>query len=280
MADSDNFIIAENHYQQKIYLDPQDVIGKTILQKGLYDKTGLYFIEKILSRLHNPVVFDIGASIGNHALRMSPYSHQVYLFEPQAKLAEALEKTKSLNHLDKWKIFNYGLSNENKCLTLYRNTESNIETSFVPELKNKNFIAEEATVRIGDQVVDEHALSRLDFIKIDVEGFEAKVIRGLAHSISQFRPLVFMEWDKEITKAEFQTNNLFPEVFKAYLIQAITRNPQELSLYKKTCSLISRLFSKNTVRKRKIIGKFDPQKNYRHLVLIPEEKADLLSDLY
>jgi len=275
----ENFIVAENRYKQKILLDPLDVIGKTILQEGLYDKTGLYFIEKILSRLDNPVVFDVGANIGNHALRMSQYSQMVYLFEPQTKLIQCLNLTKTLNSLNNWKIFNFGLSNEDKTLTLYKNLESNIESSFVSELKGKNFLTEESSVCIGDTVADENLLTRLDFIKIDVEGFEAKVIRGLKNSIIKFRPVIFMEWDKEITKQQFQEHDLFSQVFGGYFIKAITRNPEEASLYKKVRGKIRRLFSKNKTRKRRLIGEFKTESNYRHLVLIPEEKIHIINDL-
>ena len=180
----ENFIVGENRYKQKIMLNPHDLVGKGILQDGLYDKTGLYFIEKILAKLQAPVVFDIGANIGNHALRMTEKSKKVYLFEPQAKIAAHLRTTMSLNHITNWHICNYGLSDEEQSLTLYQNLDSNNgETSFVANLKGKNFVIEEAAVFVGDDIVHQYALDHLDFIKIDVEGFEAKVIAGLKHSI-------------------------------------------------------------------------------------------------
>jgi FkbM family methyltransferase len=37
------------------------------------------------------------------------------------------------------------------------------------------------------------ALDRLDFIKIDVEGFEHKVLRGAEQCLAQFRPVLFIE---------------------------------------------------------------------------------------
>jgi FkbM family methyltransferase len=275
----DNFIASLNRYKQKIMLNPEDVIGKTILKEGIYDRTGLYFIEKILSQLPSPIVFDIGASIGNHALRMALYSKMVYLFEPQTELAQHLATTQRLNQLTNWKIFNLGLSDENKTLTLYKNLISNIETSFVAELKGKDFSTEEASVRIGDEIVHENALTQLDFIKIDVEGFEAPVLTGLKNSILKFRPLIFMEWDKTITKQQFQERHLFSEVLKDYDIKAIIRNPEENSFFNKCRSRIKRFFSPNKIRKRRILGDFQPEANYRHLVLVPQEKIGVIQDL-
>jgi FkbM family methyltransferase len=41
-----------------------------------------------------------------------------------------------------------------------------------------------------DSLVSEFNLSRLDFIKLDVEGFEAEVLQGAADSLRRFRPVV------------------------------------------------------------------------------------------
>lgn len=273
-----NFIVAETFYKQKIFLDPHDVIGKTILQKGLYDKTGLYFIEKILSKLNASIIFDIGASIGNHALRMSQYCHTLYLFEPQPTLTNNLNKTADLNHITNWKILNIGLSDEERKLVFYKNLDSNIESSFVAELKGKNFVTEEALVCVGDEVVCQHSINCLDFMKIDVEGFEAKVILGLKKSIQKFRPIIFMEWDKQITKDQFHQYGLFHKVFNKYDVKAIIRNPKESSLFKKLQGKVTRFFFSGT-RQRWVIGDFKPHLNYRHIILVPIEKAHVLDSL-
>lgn len=272
------FIVAENCYKQKILIDPNDVIGKTILHQGIYDKTGLYFIEQILSKLKPSVIFDIGASIGNHALRMSQHCQSLYLFEPQATLVAQLKTTASLNNLHHWHIFNVGLSDEEKKLTLYKNLRSNIETSFVAELKGDDFLTEESQVCIGDEIVKRNTLSSLDFIKIDVEGFEAKVILGLQHSIQKFRPVIFMEWDKEITKEQFRKYDVFSKVFANYEIKAITRSPYASSLHKRILRKMRRIFARGMNRKRWTIGAFDPKLNYRHILLIPKEKMTILHD--
>lgn len=270
-----NFIVAENRYHQKILIDPNDMIGQKILQDGLYDKTGLFFIEKILSQLSNPVAFDIGASIGNHALRMSCYCQILYLFEPQKNIAAVLDQTMILNHIKNYKILNFGLSDQNATLKLYQNLESNVQTSFLPELKSENYIIEDALVCVGDEVVLQHNINQLDFIKIDVEGFEAKVISGLKNTIQKFRPIIFMEWDKEITKQQFKELHLFETIFQNYLIKAITRHSDESSLAKKILSKFKRLFSGGK-RRRWVLGDFVPEKNYRHIVFMPCEKETMI----
>jgi FkbM family methyltransferase len=274
---TDNFIVANNRYAQKILLDPDDLIGQKILQHGIYDKTGLYFIEKLLSKFNREaIVFDVGANIGNHALRMSQYCKSLYLFEPQAHIAKMLKRTAELNDISNWNIFNMGLSDQTGTLTLYRNLESNILTSFIADLKSENSVTEESVVRKGDDIVQENSLTRLDFIKIDVEGFESKVISGLKDSIKKFRPVIFMEWDKDITKQQFRDLQLFETIFTDYTIKAITRTPYETSLLRRVASKVRRTFSTGMAKKRRTIGEFFPAEDYRHIILLPQEKLKIL----
>ncbi|MDX1901549.1 MAG: hypothetical protein SFW66_06045 [Gammaproteobacteria bacterium] len=87
-----------------------------------------------------------------------------------------------------------------------------------------------------------------------------------------------MEWDKEITKQQFQKLHLFETVFDNDMIKAITRHPDESSLYKKMISHFKRLFS-GSKRRRWVLSNFMPEKNYRHIVLIPHEKEKVMNDL-
>lgn len=207
---------------------------------------------------------------------MSQYSKQLYLFEPQKEVAANLQKTLNLNHITHARVFNFGLSNNNGELLLYKNLRSNIETSFVPDIKDAQFCTEEASVRVGDEIIKEHQIEKIDFIKVDVEGFEANVITGLQHSIKKFRPIVFMEWDKDITRKNFKEHKLLEKVFSGYVIKAVIRNPAESSLLKKIYGTIRRIPTRKGTRQRWVIGEFDFHKDYRHAVFVPLEKSHVL----
>jgi hypothetical protein len=48
-----------------------------------------------------------------------------------------------------------------------------------------------------DDFVAEHAIDRLDFIKVDTEGAEINVLTGAADTIRRFRPGMFIEVNPE-----------------------------------------------------------------------------------
>ena len=102
--DNTQIRVIHNRYQQKIAILEKDHISDAIQQKGIYDPIGIKVIESILKQIPHAKVFDIGANVGNHALAMARYSDTVHLFEPQHSIANLLEQTKMLNHLNNWQI--------------------------------------------------------------------------------------------------------------------------------------------------------------------------------
>jgi hypothetical protein len=67
-------------------------------------------------------------------------------------------------------------------------------------------------------------LERLDFIKIDVEGFEKKVLCGLEKTLERFRPILLVEYS-ELTKASFSNSAEFTSIFPSnYCVLKVTKN--------------------------------------------------------
>ncbi|GLR65888.1 hypothetical protein GCM10010909_05660 [Acidocella aquatica] len=63
-----------------------------------------------------------------------------------------------------------------------------------------NSICEPVALVTLDSLAEQLALTRVDFIKADIEGFEAELIRGAHHVLKTFRPAVYLEMNDEFLR--------------------------------------------------------------------------------
>lgn len=70
-------------------------------------------------------------------------------------------------------------------------------------------------VKTIDQIVSELGLDRIDFIKIDVEGFERDVIQGASEVIKKWNPLFYIEFN---SWCQIAVHNESPLVFYDFLL--------------------------------------------------------------
>ncbi|MCA1779925.1 MAG: FkbM family methyltransferase [Xanthomonadaceae bacterium] len=176
-------------------------------------------IADILAKMDKPVVFDIGANLGAHALSMSRYADIVYAFEPFDPLANRLEEQIRLNGFDNIRVHRFGLGNKDENKTYYLDeTSSNSGTgSFIPEHADAT-AAGEFPVRRGDDWAND---IRPDFIKIDVEGYEGIALKGLSNTLAESRPIILMEVTQSSSKVFLELGglaNVIPFGFDVYEI--------------------------------------------------------------
>jgi FkbM family methyltransferase len=175
----------------------QDAIQKS-------HRTGRFYEERELGVLlrycpKDAVYCDIGANIGNHTLYALKFMgiSKAILFEPNQTAIDILLANLNLNGvLDKCDTSFLGIG-----LSDHEGEGYGIEA---PE---KNLGAAEMTqgageIRIarGDRLLNGQ---KVDLVKIDVEGMEMEVLRGLRGVIEDSRPTMFVEVRRE-TIPEFE----------------------------------------------------------------------------
>lgn len=257
-----------NKYGQKIWSETNSHIADAILKIGIYDEHAIHYIEKILKSLHDPVVLDIGSHIGNHALVMTKFSQTVYCFEPMPENVATLTRNQHENQITNLHIFNVGLSDKNETLTFYKEG-----STFVSELQHDNSQTETLVCRVGDEVLRENQITRVDFIKIDIEGFEARALYGLRETIRQSRPVIIMEWNNDSTREQFQKYDLFHSVFTDYDVRAISHNHHKYYLGKHWYTPLLRFVYRKFTKKQRMLTSFYPEVDYTNVLLIPKEKT-------
>jgi len=158
-----------------IHANPFELVGTFIVQQYRYDS--------IVEPKLGDVVFDIGAYVGDTALWFSKAvgSHgKVYAFEPEphnfAKLKANLERNKVTNVIP----LQLALSeNEGEMQVATGGSSSTMTQAGTGTLVKVTTI---------DKFAEANKLPRVDFIKMDVEGHELKVLEGAHETIKTFKP--------------------------------------------------------------------------------------------
>lgn len=141
---------------------------------------------------------DIGANIGMITLlaaRCVGPTGLVHAFEPNPMVFERLQAAVADNELSQVTLHPYGLSDQQAELTLSVVTEhTGMGTLGQVTEKDQPLISKQYQVPVyrGDDVLS-NKLSGVTFVKLDVEGFETHVIRGLSSTLRRFRPVVLTE---------------------------------------------------------------------------------------
>lgn len=146
---------------------------------------------------------DIGANIGQHSLFMSRYADQVYAFEPYAPVRDRLQFHIQLNHIRNIQVHAVGLSEHDERLPFYAPTGRNqgIGSFDAATVSKGNTLAGELQLVQGDTFFAAHNLLPPTLMKIDVEGFEKNVLRGLRGTLASSRPVLVTEitYGKELS---------------------------------------------------------------------------------
>jgi FkbM family methyltransferase len=133
---------------------------------------------------------DVGANVGNHSLFLSTVCDRVFAFEPYEAVRRELDDRIAYNETTNITVFPVALG-EN---------DEELEYSVAPGVNSGegSFVGEDGIkislpVRHGDTFFCRNCLPRIDLLKIDVEGFEGFVLRGLQETIWRDRPIILCE---------------------------------------------------------------------------------------
>lgn len=162
---------------------------------GAYEKQMLFLMRDIVGSKGAAVLLDVGANVGQHTLFMSSYCKQVHAFEPYGPVREKMAKKLVLNAVGNVVIHDVALGSRDEELEFFAPKGANTGTgSFVQSHATDNNVPV-GTLRVveGDAYLRSRGVEQIDLIKIDVEGFEKRVLVGLRNALDRCRPVVLME---------------------------------------------------------------------------------------
>ena len=173
-------------------------ISKELLLFKKHEPLFTKIIEKQIKK--GMTCIEIGANLGYYALLESKLvgkNGQVICFEPSPINFEYLKNNLSLNDAVNVKAYNYAVGDENKTINFLVTEKSNwcrvIEESYTSEGK----IVKIPLITM-DSFITKNSLELIDFVRMDVEGFEFKVYKGMKNLINLFKPDLAIEFHPHI----------------------------------------------------------------------------------
>jgi FkbM family methyltransferase len=188
-----------------IYTTADNYIEWTILSTGTYEDQ----INKLIRISLKPggIALDIGANIGLQSIRMSQCAGcdgKVYAFEPLAHLQKKFNKNVELNNAGNVKLFPFALSDSESERDFNINKNAWNQGTFSLRGQNTGTETQRVSIKAADEVAEIKALERLDLVKIDVEGFEYQVLKGLNQTLMKYKPRIIFEYNVNYWKSAGQ----------------------------------------------------------------------------
>lgn len=199
----DNFVLLDSIHGRFI------VARTCAFQAEALVKTGRTHIESELNNIFvivdrlpdDAVIIDGGANIGFFTIpvanRTRGRGFRIISFEPQRQLFQALGGSLVLNGLDHVYLHNCGLSDQPGIAQLPAIDYGQTQDFGMIQLSDDCDVTESGWMndRVVDVTsIDEMDLPRLDFLKLDVEGYEIPALTGGLRTIKQHRPWMWIEY--------------------------------------------------------------------------------------
>lgn len=182
-----------------------------------------YFLKSIIKR--KDVIIDIGANLGYFSVYFSKWTGPegaVYAVEPVESVRKVLKR--NVGNIENIKIIPYALGQANKDIEIFNITRKSkgfiaSGSNFVKDdsisVVDENIDRFNAVMRKGSEVFG--SLSRIDFIKCDVEGYEINIIPEMESLLLKHQPLMLIETRRE--NRVFLTKYLSEIGFQGFVLQ-------------------------------------------------------------
>ena len=151
--------------------------------QALARNTILNLIKKSKKELNSAI--DVGSHVGFWSKDFTEHFKHVYAFEPISEVRECYVKNITKRN---YTLYPHGLGNEEKKVKAY----------YDPTQTGHTFIIKSGNTEIDIYPLDGFEFNKIDYIKIDVEGYEIEVCKGALKLIERDKPFIHIEMKKII----------------------------------------------------------------------------------
>jgi len=194
---------------------PGWVYDKDYLHAQLKQLSGFAYMPK-----YGDTVIDIGAGVGEETIIFSSLvgnTGRVFAIEAHPKTYKALQYLVKSNNLDNVISSNLALSDKSGTVSI-EDSDNSLGNSILPVSKGNTFTIQAETF---DDFVERNNIQTIDFLKMNVEGAEQLIVKGMLKSLKRIKHLAischdfrFRQGESEFFKTkqivvDFLTSNNF-----------------------------------------------------------------------
>lgn len=177
-------------------LDLSEIIDANIYYRGVHEPRSTATVKRMVRP--TAIALDIGANCGYYTLMLAKLVGNdgiVVAFEPTQWALGRLHENINLNGFSNIVVEKIALSDtsENRLIS---SDEMAFRASWTLDRRSSHHGTERVTFERLDDYLKRSGLARVDFMKIDVDGYELRVIRGAKAVIEQFKPSLLIEIGK------------------------------------------------------------------------------------
>jgi FkbM family methyltransferase len=183
-----------NYGKVKFDIKIKSINGGVDSYIDLYGPYELEILDVISLNLEKGDVFvDVGSNIGHHSLYASALvgdKGKVISSEPIGKIFDQMSESIEKNNFKNLEVHNFGLGEEEEFLKI-NFSKDNMGSSSIKIKRDTNDF-QVISIKNGDEIL--FSENRISLLKIDVEGFEFNVLKGMSSCLDKFKPKIILEY--------------------------------------------------------------------------------------
>ena len=198
------YVIYGNQMQLHDDQDKISTVSNSLKKNGVHELN----LTRLIRSKQFKKALDVGANIGYFTLLLADRSAHVYAFEPDPVNFAILQDNIRHNNKTNLSLFNKALMSKPGKVMLHKNTGNPGMHRVYSSVYNDGPVVPVDAVRLDDVIDDE-----IDFIKMDAEGAEYDILKGMPKILSQ--------------------DNMIAFEFHAYTVREAGTDPREMFDYVK-----------------------------------------------
>ena len=186
----------------KFFAGKGNKIEAKLLSTNGYDRQNLIVCERFIHP--GDVCLDVGANIGIYSALMANWvgdAGSVHCFEPVSHIRRKLNLNLKINGVSNTIVNPIVLGGEAGVIPMNQikegafraGTSTLTQNESVEALGQNSFDRVDVEMRTVDSYIEDAGIKKVNFVKIDIEGYEINFLSGASRLLSHHRPVMVME---------------------------------------------------------------------------------------